>query len=292
MKIIKKLSLLLVVFIVSGCLQTDTMENIDIHTTAFPIEYVVNRLYGERSTVRSIFPNGAIRGETLSDTLLNNFSRTDLFIFSGLDPIESDAVRQMSELKMRNENKQLRIIDVTLSLVYRNKLEELWLDPMNLLTIANNILSGFEEYITNTYLINEIRSNYEILRHDIIQLEADFSDTVRRANRNVIVVSDDMFLFLRRYNLEVISLEENSDLTTRTIHRVNELIESGNVVAIFTIQNQPVNNTIQEIHNRTNVALVPLHDLFKLTEEEASRNETYFSIMRNNLELLKTQLYN
>jgi len=293
MRFLRSLSVLLILPVfLSGCFQLDTMSDIDIHTTAFPIEYITRRLYGDHSNIRSIFPNGAIRGEAVSERLLNDFSSTDLFIFNGLDPNENNYVRYMSNFKMRNERRQLKIIDVSASLIYRHKIEDLWLDPMSLLTIANNIKMGFEEYINSAYLLNHVREQYNILRQELIQLDADFNDAATRANRRTLVVSDDMFLFLRRYGLNVISLEENVNLTQRNIHTVNEMIDAGDVVVIFTIQGQPVNETIRTIQERTEIRLVPLHDLFKLTEDEANRNETYFSIMRNNLELLKLQLYN
>jgi len=31
----------------SGCLKRDNLENIDIYTTSYPIEYITNRLYGK-----------------------------------------------------------------------------------------------------------------------------------------------------------------------------------------------------------------------------------------------------
>lgn len=287
MKQLKYIFIFMIIFLSSGCFKNNTMEDINIHTTAYPIEYVVERLYGEHSTIKSIFPNGSVQGDVVSDKLLQDYSTTNLFIFNGLGANELDYVK-----KMLDYNKNLKIIDVASSVVYNNKVEELWLDPMNLLTIANNIQKGFNEYIDNTYLTNDINDSYILLKQDLIKLDADYREMARRANRSTIVVSDDMFLYLQKYDITVISLEENSKLTKKNIHVVIEMINNGDIKYIYTVKDSEINETIKSIQKQTNVEIIELHDLYKLTEEEFNKEETYFTLMRNNLELLKNQLYN
>ncbi len=283
----KLLFLTVIIFLTGGCFAEDTMENIDIYTTAYPIEYVVERLYGEHSEIKSIYPNGSVSGEIVNDKLLKDYSNSDLFVFNGLGPNEQDYV-----YKMLNYNRDLKIIDVSSSIIYENKVEELWLDPMNLLTIANNVKKGFEEYITTTYLLNDVYEQYDILKQELIKLDADYREMAERANRNTIVVSDDMFLYLEKYGINVISLEENENLTQKNIYTVTSMIENGDINYIYVTNNAEVNDTVKSVQEETDVELIELHSLYKLSEEEYNKGETYFSIMRNNLELLKKQLYN
>lgn len=287
MKQLKYLFMLSIIFLTSGCFKNDTMEDITIYTTAYPIEYVIERLYGEHSTIKSIVPNGSVQGEVVSDKLLKDYSNTNLFIFNGLGINEQDYVK-----KMLGYNKNLKIIDVASSVVYNNKVEELWLDPMNLLTIANNIQKGFNEYIDSTYLTNDINANYTLLKQDLIKLDADYREMAGRANRSTIIVSNDMFLYLQKYDITVISLEENENLTQKNIHIVIEMIKKGDIKYIYTVKGAKINDTIKSIQKQTNVELIELHDLYKLTEEEFNKEENYLTLMRNNLELLKNQLYN
>ena len=63
-------------------------------------------------------------------------------------------------------NKNLKILDTTLSMEYTNGIEELWLDPSNFLMMAQNIKKGFKEYISNYYLNNDINQNYEKLKEN------------------------------------------------------------------------------------------------------------------------------
>ena len=53
-----KLIIIICLMTLTGCFKTSSMEDITIYTTTYPIEYVVNRLYGDHSTVKSIYPNG------------------------------------------------------------------------------------------------------------------------------------------------------------------------------------------------------------------------------------------
>ena len=67
----------------TGCdfLKVDNMEDIDIITTSYPLEFVVKALYGEHSVVKSIFPDGQDTYKyELNDKAIKNFSGEDLFV--------------------------------------------------------------------------------------------------------------------------------------------------------------------------------------------------------------------
>ena len=49
--------ILLLGVITTGCFKRDDMEDISIITTVYPLEYVVNQLYGNNSVVNSIYPD-------------------------------------------------------------------------------------------------------------------------------------------------------------------------------------------------------------------------------------------
>ena len=45
---------ILSVFLLTGCFDTNNLEGSNITTTVYPIEYLVDRLYGEHSNITSI----------------------------------------------------------------------------------------------------------------------------------------------------------------------------------------------------------------------------------------------
>ena len=54
------IALILILSTLTGCIKTDKMDDINIVTTIYPIEYVTNRLYGDNSTVKSIYPINSV----------------------------------------------------------------------------------------------------------------------------------------------------------------------------------------------------------------------------------------
>ena len=285
----KFLTILLIIITcsTSGCLKRDNLEDITIYTTSYPIEYITNRLYGEHSTVKSIYPDGIIIDQyQLTDKQIKDYSNASLFIFNGLDK-EKDYVAPIFE-----HNKKIKIIDTTLSMDYENYIEELWLNPSNFLMLAQNIKMGFHEYINNHYLKNDIEDNYEELKVEVSNLDAKIKLMVESATNKTIIVSDDLFKFLEdKYGLNVISLEENDNLTDKVKADAIDLINSGEVSYIFTTQNKEPNETVNEIKNLTNVELVELKTISNLTEEERKNKDDYFTLMNYNIELLKQELY-
>ena len=277
---------LLLILLTSGCFNQNSMENIEIRTTAYPIEYITSRIYGNHGTVTSIYPNDMDKDYIVSDKLLKDYSKTNLFIYNSNEPNEIEYKN-----KMLNENKNLKRINATESLTYTYGIEELWLDPMNLLSIANNVKKGFKEYTDTAYILDDVNTNYEDLKIELIELDADYREMVNRANNKTIIVGDDLFLYLKKYDLNVISLEENENLTQKTINDAESLVSRGVVKTIYVAKGKEVSKRIKDWQTKYKVNVVELDTLYTLTEEDRKENNNYFTIMRNNMELLKGQLY-
>lgn len=285
-KIIKILVAFVIFTSICGCQNNSSMENINIYTTAYPIEYVVDRLYGKHSNIKSIYPNGAdINNYELTDVLLSEYSNTDMFIFNGLSK-EQNYVKPMLK-----ENKNLKIIDVSSDIKNDNGMEELWLDPSHLLTLANNVKKGFQEYIGAKYLINEINENYENLKVDLTNLEAKYRQVIRYSKNNTIVISDDIFQFLNNYGINVISLDKDNENYEKNLINVKNLIKNGNLKYIYLKDTENKNDEINNLIQGSNIQLLKLNTLSTLTDEQRN-NANYLTLINENLEMLKKQLYN
>lgn len=275
------------IMLLSGCTDTSTMEDINIYTTAYPIEYVVNRLYDSHSNIKSIYPNGSdINNYKLTDVLITEYSAdADMFIFAGLSD-EKEYIKPMLK-----QNKKLKIIDVTSDISYnKNGLEELWLDPSKLLTIANNIKKGFIEYTNAKYLENDVNKKYEELKVDLTNLEAKYRETIKYADNKTIIVSDDIFLFLNNYGLNVISLDSDNEDYEKNIVNARNLVNNSQVRYIY-LKNDEKNEIIDSLIDQTTIEKTSLHTLSNLTDEEYN-NYDYISLMTENLEKIKKELYN
>ena len=57
-----------VLFNITGCFDNNNLEGANITTSTYPVEYLVTRLYGEHSTISSIYPN---------DTTISEYDLTE-----------------------------------------------------------------------------------------------------------------------------------------------------------------------------------------------------------------------
>lgn len=286
-KIISLFICIVLLIMTSGCDDSSNMENISIYTTAYPIEYIVSRLYDDHSTIRSIYPNGVdINEYKVTTVLLGEYSsKADMFIFNGLSK-EKDYLKPM----LKN-NKNLKIIDVTSDVSYdKTGYEELWLNPSKLLTIANNIRKGFNEYISATYLKKDIEKKYQDLKVDLTKLEAKYRDTIKNANNKTLIVSDDILLFLKDYGANVISLDSDNEDYEKNITVARNLVNSDQVRHIY-LKDDENNDVINSLIEGTNVEKVSIKTLSTLTDDERN-NYDYISLMTDNLERIKKELYN
>lgn len=287
----KKLGLLLIVLSLSlnlnGCIKTDTMDGISIYTSSYPFEYIITTLYKDHATITSIYPDGINPNDYfLTEKQVNDYSKSDLFIYNGLSH-ETDYA-----IDMINQNKKIKIIDATMGMEYNNSSEELWLNPSNLLMISQNIRNGFHEYISNPYLKKEIDDNYNQLKINISELDAEIKLAVENAPFKTIVVADDIFKYLEKYNLTIISLEDNENLNDKTIADVKELINTNKIKYIYIKQGEEPNDIIKDIlATNSNVSLIHLNAINNITEEERNNKEDYITLTKKNLELLKQELY-
>lgn len=283
MKKIKYLFITIILMSLTGCFKNDSMEDIEISTSIYPIEYVVRTLYGDHSTINSIYPKDSeVIDFEVTDVLLSQYSNTDLFIFNGL----SDEKNYLKEMLKNNDN--LKIIDVTSNMSYNYTLEELWLDPNNLLTIANNIKKGFDEYIKKTYLIDEVNKNYENLKIELTGLDGKYYSTIKNAEYNTIIVSDDAFTFLEKYGVEVISLDPDT-VKEKDIVTAKELLSNGTCSYIFVKYKEEANDILAKVVNDKTKQL-QLFTMTNLSDIDVEKSN-YTTLMNQNLEALKQELY-
>ena len=287
MKLLKKLTVLLfIIFLTTGCeTSSNNMEIINIYTTTYPINFLINSLYGEHAKIYSIYPTGITLDEyKLSDRKLEEYSKSDLFVFNSLDKDRDYAV------KMINLNSKLKVIDVATGMNYENAIEELWLNPNNYLMMAENVKNGLAEYINNPYLVEEIEKKYENLEYSISKLDANLTETINNANHKIIVVDNDMFKFLEKHGLKVISLEENENLSNNTIDEVKKLINENKIKYIYSAEkdtNQTVTNLVETYH----IERIALNTMHSIDGGITNSNDNYLTIMTNNINNLKKELY-
>lgn len=275
----------LLLCITTGCFKRDNMEDISIITTAYPIEFVTSELYGESSTVSSIYPDGTNPYQyKFNKKQLEDYSKKDLFIYLGLTDDRDIAVNLL------NRNNEILIIDASFGMELKYGTEELWLNPSNLLMISQNIKNGLQEYINSSYLNKEIDKSYSDLKVKLSELDAEIKLTAENSNTKSIIVSNDVFKFLEKYGFEVISLDPDT-VTDKVVIDAIDKINNGVNKYIFTLEGEKENEHIKTVGQNTTVELLTLKNLANVTDEERKNSEDYIKLMQENLELIKKETY-
>ncbi|MBE6159997.1 MAG: zinc ABC transporter substrate-binding protein [Lactobacillales bacterium] len=275
-----------IILTLTGCFKRDNFEDITIYTTAYPIEYITSELYGEHSEIKSIYPDGSdIKKYDLNSKQIKDYSKGSLFIFNGIGKEETYVS------KFVKHNKNLLIIDASQSIEYTYNEDELWLDPSNFLMISRNIKNGLLEYIENHYLKEEITNNYDDLKLRISKIDATLKVLYENATHKTIITDNNTLKFLEKYGFTVISLEDNNGVSEKNLVDAKKLIENKTVKYIFTLSGTEVNNTVTTLVKTTNVELLEINNLSNITDKQRSEKEDYFSLLNENIEMLKKELY-
>lgn len=331
----KKIFLLITsIFLLTGCslFKSDALEGADVYTTTYPVNYLIDYLYGDNSNINSIYPSGVnFKEYELSEKKLNEFAKSSLFVFNSQDIDRDYAV------KMLNKNNNLKLIDTSLGMTYNYSIEELWLNPYNYLMMAKNIKTSLNEYISDPYLNKEIDNKYEKLQYELSKLDATYKETLKNAEYTTIVTDNELFKFLEKYNIEVISLEENieyiiitqddnlsniskkynvsiSDILTYNnktdetlnvgetikipiktidssdVNKVKKLISEKKIKYIFS-NSKETNSTIDSLIQDNKLELITINTMYSIDGNINNTNDSYLTIMNDNLELLKKELY-
>ncbi len=284
-KLIKIVCVLFIIILFSGCESKDNMEDITIYTSMYPIEYVSNILYGNHSNIISFYPSDSNPYEyKLTSKQISDYSKSDLIIYNGLD-VERDYI-----VKMLNHNKKLKIIDSTAKIEFSNSMDEIWINPSNMLTIAQNTRNGLKEYINSNYLKKEIDENYNTLKLELSSIDASLKEIVENAkNNNIIVASNDLKI-LSKYGLNIISVDEDG-LTDKELADAKSLISNKQVDYIFVKKGYKETQTLKDLKDTYDINLLEIDTLNTISIEDKNNNKDYITIMNQNIDNLKEELY-
>ncbi len=277
------LTLILVLTTTSGCIKRDSMEDIKIITSSYPIEYLVKEIYGKHATVENIFPDDEnINKYKFNNKQYNNFSEKDLFVYNGKNA--SDIA-----LELINRNDNLLLIDSTLGMEYNYGVEEVWLDPSNLLMMAQNVKNGLEEYISNAILIKEINDAYQDLKVSLSELDAELKVTLENASSKKIVVTSKSLQYLEKYGFEVIVL--NDETIDKTFEDVRKLANDGEIKYLYNFVEEKMSDKVDRFASEVNLKKTPLYRLDSITDDQRANGDDYISLMKDNIDLLKLEIY-
>jgi len=287
-KILLVLSILILTLCLSGCDAVDNTSTMTAYTSVYPVEYILDNLYGENIAIYSIYPDGiGYESYNLTDKQLTDYSKGDLYIYNGSIQKEKDYA-----VKLLNKNKKIKVIDAALGMSLTDEVDQTWLNPANCLMMASNIKKGLKEYINESIEIKKIEDNYETLKLKLSEIEAELKAIAVNADNNTLVVSSDIFKYLEKYGFEVISLEDNENLTDKTIADVKKMLANKQISYIFIKNNEDESELIKSLRESYGVQVVKLNTLSTLSASDRKDKKDYITITNDNINSIKLEVNN
>ena len=280
----KKIKYLLIIFLgvifLTGCsFFGDNLDGATIYVTNYPIKYLVESFYKDHADIKSIYPSDVdTTTYTLTDKQIRDYSKANMFVYNGLTNEKKLAKDFISK------NDDLLILDVSYGLSYEYSTEELWLSPNNYLMLAKNVRDSFLEYLTNETIKEEINEHYTKLSETLSIMDADLRSIGSNAaanNKNIILVSNKAYKYLKNYGFNVICLEDEAYSTNDAMKTIQNNYKGKKYAALIYDPNDK-SELVDKLLKENESKAIPLSKMtYKITDDD------YISTLQQFLDLLK-----
>lgn len=285
----KKFKLILIIgvcFLLSACLNVDDFSDEYIYTTIYPIEYATDIIYGDNSKVASIYPDGSnYKDFKLTEKLLNNYSKSNKFIYNGLSS-EGLIARDLL-----NKNNNIEIVDAMKGMSYTKGIEELWLDPSNFLMVCRNIKSTLIDYEDSVTVKSNIEKNYQKLKENISIIDVDIYNLSKNGSYKTLLVTTNTFNYLTKYGINVVSIDPSNESLDKALSEARKLISSNDVRYIYAIKGEELSESVNTFINDNKLTKIEIDSFTTITQEERLNGSTYVSLMNNIIDEFKKELF-
>nr|WP_263324498.1 metal ABC transporter substrate-binding protein [Neobacillus sp. Marseille-Q6967] len=166
-----------------------------------------------------------------------------------------------------------------------------WLDPVLAINLAENIKESLSTLMPAHK--EEFEANYMELKTELEKLDQEFKTVVENSRTKHLLVSHDAYGYWeKRYGIETIAINGLSPTQEPSQKELQEIIKESSEHGIEYVIFEPnVSPKVAEIiQKEIGAKPLTLHNLEALTDEDLKQNDDYFSIMRQNIESIKTAL--
>lgn len=294
----------LTVSLFTGCARdekTNPDGALSVYTSFYPMLDFAEKIGGDKISITNMVPAGTEPHDwepTASD--ITGLEKADVFIYNGAG-MEHWAGDILTSLK----SKTLIVVEASegISLLDGHAEEDgdadeegsfdphVWLSPMNAKKEMENIRSAFVQ--ADPEHKDYYEANFEKYSAELDRLDQEFRDTLSPlANKDVIVAHQAFGYLCGAYGLNQVAVEGLSPDSEPEPARMAEIIAFAKERKIKTIffeemVSPKVAETIAEAVGADTQVLNPLEGL---SDEARAAGEDYFSVMRQNLQALKSAL--
>jgi len=269
-----------------------------VKTTNYPLYFFAEKIAGDKLNVQCMIPPGIEpHGWEPTPGDLVKLEKTNLLIFNGAGFEE-----WIFKITDALENKKLKIIDISEGLDLIHQEEDayehnevfdphIWLDPVNSQKIVLSILEAI--IILDSTNKEFFEANANKLAHDLQKLDEAYRKELKDTKRKEFVVNHAAFGYLaHRYNLKqiaVMGINPHVEPTPKKLAELVNLLREHDLKYVFT-ETMVSSKVADVLANETGLSTRVLNPLGNLTKDDLEAGRDYFSIMYENLALLKEAL--
>lgn len=166
-----------------------------------------------------------------------------------------------------------------------------WLDPMRAAEQAENIKNALSE--VNPDEADTFEENYEEVLTQLEELDEQFTELSENMSNDTIVVSHAGYGYWEEeygvHQLGIAGLSPSNEPSIQQLEETMAFMDENDINYVMFEQNIPENIT-ETVREEVGAEALELHNLEVLVEEDVENEETYFSLMEQNLESLNTAL--
>ena len=260
-----------------------------IAASFYPLQYVTQRIAGDRATVSSLTPPGA-EPHDLELTPKDVASITDASLvvyLNGFQPAVDDAVSTSAGKDSPVDVAAAAELDRTVAEEGESGTDpHFWLDPQRLSAVATLIekrLAAADPAGASTY-----QANLSTLAADLTTLDGEFRTGLASCANKDLVTSHQAFGYLaERYGLTQVGisgLSPEQEPDPATLARVTDFVRANKVRTIYyeTLISPAIARTVASETGARTAVLDPIEGI-----TEASAGRDYLSVMRSNLKNLQ-----
>lgn len=293
-------------------------DTLSIYTTVYPIEYFTERIGGDTVSVTSVYPPGSDE-HTFEPTQKDMMEMADAdYLFSiglGLEGFISNAEKTLANQTVEIVKLADSISDEELLSSESHEEDDhgheedgheeegheghdhgevdphIWISPALSIQMADAIKEKLIEAAPEEEAMFE--DNFKDLEADLLALDTSFKEMTEQANRDTFFVSHAAFGYWEEtyglHQVAVAGLNSQNEPSQKELANLVDQAREQKITYILTEQN--VSSKLTEIiREEVGAETVQLHNLGILTKENIDNNETYFTLMEQNIEALRTAL--
>lgn len=292
-------------------------SKVQVYTTAYPLTYFTEQIGAEHVEVRSIYPAGA-NEHTFEPTQQDmiQLADADLMFYIGLglegfidkaqDTLKKEQVTFVATADAISDEELVAAASPQEDEHTDEHSEEaaseeghddhahgdtdphVWMSPVLSQKLAESIKDSLVEQDPDHK--EDFESNYAALITELEKLDQSFAALADRVDKKTFFVSHAAFGYIAEpYGFEQIAiagLNSQDEPSQKELTEIVDLAKQENIQYIVFEQNVS-SNLAKVIQKEVNAEAVEMHNLGVLTQENIDNEETYFTLMEQNLQTLE-----